>query len=116
MRPLFQLFVKHVIVTPNVWVSGMVFFFSVWLYENAALLFLPPHGANVGANQVAKGAANAGANHQGANAQANPNGNANANPNVNAPHAEQPQGQEQINNFENFNAFHNNYNVFEYLR
>ncbi len=116
MRPLFQLFVKHVIVTPNVWVSGIGLIFIGMAVQHYAPLFLPAHGANVGANQVANAAANAGANHQGANAQANPNGNPNANPNVNAPHAEQPQGQEQINNFDNFNAFHNNYNVFEYLR
>jgi len=105
MRPLFQLFVKNVFVSPNIWVSGIGLIFINIVMNRYVPQFLPGQGQ--GANNAPEGPVNA--NH-------NPNANPNANPNVNAPHAEQPQGQEQINNFENFNAFHNNYNVFEYLR
>jgi hypothetical protein len=79
MKSLFQLFVKHVIVSPNP------------LFAMLSLIYI----YNKIQNYI-------------------------DNPNANAPHAEQEQGLGQqpnaLNRFEDFNAFHNNYNVFEYLR
>jgi hypothetical protein len=115
MRPLFQLFVKNVFVSPNIWVSGIGLIFINIVMNRYVPQFLPGQGQD--ANNAGLGVANPNDNLPNVG-HGVPNPNGNANPNVNAPHAEQeqPQGQEQINNFENFNAFHNNYNVFEYLR
>jgi hypothetical protein len=106
MKFFFKLFVKHVIVSPNPWVVGLgVALILNQIQQHIPLLGPVPVPVPVPIPipaQVPQVAHGVGA----------------GNPNVNAPHAEQeqPQGQEQINNFENFNAFHNNYNVFEYLR
>jgi hypothetical protein len=101
MKFFFKLFVKHVIVSPNPWVVGL----GVALILNQIQLYIPalaPAPEPVVA-QVAHGVGVGNAHHQ---EQVPPQ----------VPPQEQGLGQEQINNFENFNAFHNNYNVFEYLR